>query len=106
MRTMWPNPACRDWFRNETGNGAIGGLSQVFQHVGFPPFSVLEQGAERQNVRAYRKILRRCASNTRHDATYLDIRHRDAGDQLNLRLSFPESLVTIAHFRDLSRDPG
>ena len=103
--------------------------------MGFQPFPVLEKGAKRQSdlpmliafgagreragisqniapvlnkfrVAIERMIWRQCASNRRHDATYLDIRHRDAGDQLNLRLSFPESLVNIAHFQDLSRDPG
>ena len=83
------------------GTEPSGGLSQVFQHVGFPPFSVLEQGAERQSdlpvliafgagreragvsqnialvlnkfrVAIERMIWRQCASKRRHDATCLD----------------------------------
>jgi hypothetical protein len=103
--------------------------------MGFQPFPPLEKGAKRpgnlsmliafrtrreragksQNVAPLLNKLRlavermigcKCASDRRHDATYIDSSHRDAGDPVNLTLRISGSLVNIAHFDDLGREPG
>jgi hypothetical protein len=133
MRTMWANPACRDWFQNEAGR-APSGLSRAFQHMGLQPFPVPEKGAQRQsdlpmliafragwkrarvpqNVAPLlnkvrhameRRIQRQGTSNRRHDATYVDSRSPGAGDLFNLPLRISLSLVNIAHLPGLSCGP-
>jgi len=98
------NPIRRAGIGSETiGGGTIRELAQIVQHMGAEPFPVPEQSAKRQGDLAVliafgagreragvtqditpvlkqfrlaveRTIRRQCASNRRHDATYVDSR--------------------------------